>query len=385
MGIFPRGRPFSTSMPQGPGLGLYVHLPFCRVKCSYCAFAVSTDLRLQDRYLAALQREIAQRSELRVQADSLFWGGGTPSRTPRAHLEVLDAAIRRHFDLVPQAEVTLEANPEDVTRDAVAQWRALGVNRLSIGVQSFHDDELIPLGRVHGRARALEAVRIAVDSGLRTSLDLIGGLPGQTPQSFLASLDLALSLGIGHLSVYMLDLEEGSALERRLAMGLVEVPEEESVARMYLATIERAAAAGLEQYELSNFARPGEESRHNLRYWMRRPYFGFGAGAHSFVGRTRTGNLKNVRSYIEALERDDEPVESVEELSREEVAREILLLSLRRTSGIGYPDLLRLTGGKGESWTDTGMREGWLARDEERIRFTPAGFLLSNELLAQLF
>lgn len=381
--------PFSPPMTF-PGasrdaLGIYVHLPFCRVRCSYCAFAVSTDLRLEDAYGDALLREIEARSVPGTPADTIFWGGGTPSRSSLGWLARVDRAVRARFAVAEGAEATLEANPEDVTSDSIAAWKGLGINRLSIGVQSLHDEELRPLGRIHGSARALEALEIAAASGLRASADLILGLPGQTVRSLVESVEGVLATGVGHLSMYMLDLEAGSALESRVGRGLVALPEEEDVAAMYLAAVDLAAAAGLEHYEISNFARPGERSAHNLRYWERRPYAGFGAGAHSFAGRTRRGNLKNVRAYIEALRAGRDPVEMTEDLAPRDEARERIFLALRRTEGIEYPDLIRTTEADGRAWCERGLEQGWLERLGDRVRFTPRGFLVSSALVAELF
>src|SRR5947209_14925650 len=186
-------------------IGLYIHLPFCRVHCTYCPFAVSTDIRLQDQYTDALIAEIEARSN-GEQVDSVFFGGGTPSRTSRENLLRVVGKLRERFDIDDTSEFSIEANPEDVSEEAVEFWRSLGVNRISIGVQSFHDDELRPLGRVHGRAQALDAVRVAVKLGVRTSLDLILGLPRQTAKSFEETLRTAIGTGAGHVSLYMLDL-----------------------------------------------------------------------------------------------------------------------------------------------------------------------------------
>jgi putative oxygen-independent coproporphyrinogen III oxidase len=372
-------------LPDAPDpIGIYVHLPFCRVRCSYCAFAVSTDLRLEDAYGEALLREIASRAG-GGSADTLFWGGGTPSRSAAEWLGRVDGAIRGRFELAADAEVTLEANPEDVDDVSIASWRRLGVSRLSIGVQSLHEEELRPLGRLHGPARALEALAVSVASGLRVSADLILGLPGQSVASCLESVDGVLAAGAGHLSIYMLDLEPGSALESRVARGVMALPEDDEVAEMYLAAVERAARAGLLQYEISNFARNGERSRHNLRYWERRSYVGFGAGAHSFEGRTRRGNLKDVRAYIRAVESGEDPAAMREELDRRDEAREGIFLALRRIEGIGYSELIEWSDGEGRGWCERLMEQGWLEWNGERVRFTPRGFLLSSELVAQLF
>jgi oxygen-independent coproporphyrinogen-3 oxidase len=361
-------------------IGLYVHLPFCRVHCTYCPFAVSTDIRLQDQYTDGLLAEVdARASGERV--DSIFFGGGTPSRTSRENLIRIVDRLRERFAIDDTAEFSLEANPEDVTDDAVAFWRSLGVNRLSIGVQSFHDAELKPLGRVHGRDQALEAIRIAADSGIRTSLDLILGLPRQTEASFRETIEIAIATGAGHVSLYMLDLEEGTALARQVDDGRADLPDDDLVASLYIAAIDRFRDAGFAQYEISNFARPGEECRHNLRYWRREQYLGFGIGAHSFEGDRRFANTRDIQRYI-AGER--EPV-FAEVLGEGEVRRETIFLGLRQATGINYDDVVRLCGEEGIVWMDRGLNDGWLRRVGDQVAFTPSGFLLSNEYISQLF
>ena len=360
--------------------GVYVHLPFCAVHCTYCPFAISTDLSQQDAYVDALLREIDASD--RADVDSVYLGGGTPSRTSLANLTRLFAGLREYFEIASDAEVTLEANPEDVDADAVAAWRAMGVNRISVGVQSFHDDELTAISRIHDRARALDAVRVAVASGARASLDLILGLPGQTPASFRESLDTAIDLGAGHLSLYMLDLEERTPLQAQVSRGRVTLPDDELVAALYVEAIDRLGSAGLRQYEISNFARPGDESRHNLRYWTRGPYHGFGLGAHSFLGETRFANTRDIRQYIE---RAPNARDFSETLGDDEVRRETIFLGLRQTSGLDLQRLARLCGQEGIEWTERGLREGWLRREGSRVAFTPAGFLQSNDYISQLF
>jgi oxygen-independent coproporphyrinogen-3 oxidase len=368
-------------------LGLYFHLPFCAVHCTYCPFAISTDVSLQEAYVDALIREVDSPQRRRGtegdgDIDSVYLGGGTPSRTSLANLTRLFGAIRSRFDLAADAEITLEANPEDVTAGAVAAWRELGVNRISVGVQSFHDDELRVIGRIHDRAQALDAVRTIVASGARSNLDLILGLPNQTAESFRASLDTAIELGAGHLSLYMLDLEERTPLQVQVSRGRVNLPEDDLVADLYLEAVDRLGRAGLQQYEISNFARPGEESRHNLRYWSRSPYLGFGLGAHSFVGRERFANTREIRKYIELAPgaRDFE-----EELSEDEVRRETIFLQLRQTSGMCYEDLVALRGKEGIEWIERGLQGGWLRKNDGRVAFTPSGFLQSNDFISQLF
>src|SRR6266550_2663261 len=360
-------------------LGVYVHLPFCRVHCAYCPFAVSTDLSLQEAYIEALLREIEARAGGEG-VDTIFFGGGTPSRTDRAHLQRITEAIRTRFRVDPDAEFSIEANPEDVTTEAIGFWRSLGINRLSIGVQSFHDGELLPIGRVHGAERAREAIRDAVASGMRTSIDLILGLPNQTADSFRESLSESIASGIGHVSIYMLDLDEDTALRRRIESGVMTVPDEDVIAGLYVEMVKTLNAAGFAQYEISNFARAGEESRHNLRYWRRLEYRGFGLGAHSFIGERRFANTRDIQRYIEGPESD-----FIEDLGDLERRHELVFLRLRQSGGINYDDLLQLCGEEAVGWIEQGVSAGWLLREGSRVAFTPAGFLVSSELISQLF
>ena len=363
-------------------LGVYVHLPFCSTHCTYCPFAISTDLALQDRYVDALLREIRGAAGSQPAVDSIYLGGGTPSRTSLGNLTRLFTRLRERFDVTREAEISMEANPEDVTPQSLEAWRALGVNRVSIGVQSFHDEELEAISRIHDRTRAIEAVRNAVASGVRANLDLILGLPHQTADSFRETLDTAVRLGAGHLSLYMLDLEEKTPLQVQVARGRVALPEDETVARLYVEAIERLDRAGLHQYEISNFARRGEECRHNLRYWTRGAYHGFGLAAHSFDGANRFANTRDIHRYI-ALAPDASDFH--ESLGDDEARRETIFLGLRQTSGILYEDLVRLSGQEGIEWSERGLLEGWLRRVDGRVAFTAAGFLQSNDYISRLF
>jgi oxygen-independent coproporphyrinogen III oxidase len=365
-------------------VSLYVHLPFCSVKCSYCAFAVSTDLRFEERYLGALEREIEERAPGGMPLASLYFGGGTPSRLSTAGIDRLGAALGE-ISIVDGAEVTFEANPEDVHEVTARHWiERLRVNRFSLGVQSFHDDELRPLGRQHGREGALRALRALEGSGCRTNVDLIVGLPSQTVSSVGESVDLALDSTAGHLSLYMLDLERGSALEMRVDAGLLSLPDDSRTAAMYREVVRRAIGHGLHQYEVSNFAVPGEEAVHNRRYWRREPYVGVGLGAHSFDGSRRTANTRDLREYLELMERRGTAVTFEEILSEEEVRRERLLLALRQSDGLPLDEFLDLAGEPGPDWIEEGREEGWLEDDRSRVRLTIDGFLVSNELISRL-
>lgn len=368
-------------------LGLYLHLPFCATHCTYCPFAISTDLSQQNAYTDALLREIGASGQGGRPAgggriDTLYLGGGTPSRTAHDNLARIFGAVHRSFSVDAGAEVTMEANPEDVTPERVALWRGLGVNRISVGVQSFRDEELAAIGRIHDGARAIDALRVVAARGARTNLDLILGLPQQTADSYRASLDTAIALGAGHLSLYMLDLDERTPLQVQAARGRVALPDDDLVADLYLETIETLRRAGLQQYEISNFARPGEESRHNLRYWRRQEYLGFGLGAHSFAGRERFANTRDIRRYIE-LAPDARDFSEV--LGEGEERRETIFLQLRQTSGMCYEDLAALRGREGIEWIERGLQEGWLLQKDDRVAFTGSGFLRSNDFISQLF
>jgi coproporphyrinogen III oxidase-like Fe-S oxidoreductase len=220
-----------------------------------------------------------------------------------------------------------------------------------------------------------------VKSGVRTSLDLILGLPQQTADSFEETLETAIKSGAGHVSLYMLDLEEGTALARQVEDQRVTLPDDDLVANLYTMAIERFAEAGFAQYEISNFARPGEECRHNLRYWRREQYLGFGIGAHSFVGDRRFANTRDIHRYIAGQREPD----FAEVLGEGEVRRETIFLRLRQAEGIDYEDVVRLCGEEGIAWMDRGLSDGWLRRVGNRVAFTPSGFLLSNEYISQLF
>lgn len=364
--------------------GLYVHFPFCRVRCTYCAFAVSTDQSLESRYVEALEKEIESRATGEP-ADTIFYGGGTPSRTNPELLERITGALRQGFRLSPDLEFSMEANPEDLEPRAIERWRAMGVNRLSMGIQSLSDEELLPLGRVHGVQSARRAMKLVAASGMRFSVDLILGLPGQSRDSFWRSLQEAILSGAGHVSIYMLDLEEGTALARQVAQKKTMIPEDESVGEAYFDAIDQMEKAGFHQYEISNFARAGQQCRHNLRYWRRLPYYGFGLSAHSFLGGQRFANVRDAAAYIERMEAGASPVDFEETIGVEEDRRERILLGLRQVAGMSRREFLNLCGKEGSEWIRQGKLEGWVRQSGDRVALTPAGFLLSNEYISRLF
>jgi oxygen-independent coproporphyrinogen-3 oxidase len=360
-------------------LGLYLHVPFCRTRCRYCDFyRVGENRRRMNDYLLALAREIDGWTALHGRpAESVFLGGGTPSLLePEEIASVLDR-LRRRFPFAAGAEVTAEANPSDLSDARVAGLRAAGVDRLSIGVQSFVDRELALLGRRHDAARATEALAAARRSGYASvSLDLMIGVPGQTDGSFAASLATATALAPDHLSLYLLEVHAGSELDYlrrerpRLFAG------EEAQRRRYLAMRERLLAAGYRHYEISNFARPGHECRHNLRYWRCQDWLGLGPAAHSYVDGRRFRHLPDLDAWLA------DPL-AVEELPADPAAERVFL-GLRLDEGID-PELLAQAGIPPEESARRLRRlSDFIERHDGRLRLTPEGKLLSNPVLAEL-
>ena len=298
--------------------GIYIHIPFCRARCSYCDFATGTyEGALADAYVHALVSEITSFGGAQecAEADTIYFGGGTPSLlTPTQIAHILEA-VRGRFRLTPRVEVTMEMNPGTVTPEALRGFREAGVNRASFGAQTFDDGELKRLGRTHTADDTRRTLSLLRDAGVdNISFDLIAGLPNQTLEAWSRNLDEALALRPEHLSLYLLEVHEGTPLAAQIREGRYTAPDADLAAEMYILLAERTRDVGYEQYEISNFCLPGRESRHNMKYWTGTPYFGFGCSAHSFDGRTlRWSNERDARRYVEMLEtRGDALVERTE-------------------------------------------------------------------------
>jgi len=375
---------------------LYVHIPFCEKKCAYCDFySVASRSGMQD-FLAALGREI----ELAAPAgegrsfETVFFGGGTPSLLPPPAVAEILARLRGAFVVLPNAEITLEANPGAVAEGNLDGYRTAGVNRLSIGVQSFLEEELRFLGRIHGAAEARAVVRRARGAGFANiSLDLIYGLPGQRPAAWRRSLDEALALGTEHLSAYNLIVEESTPLARMVRAGRVAPNTPASDAELYALTMDLLADAGYEQYEVSNYARPGRRCRHNLAYWTHEPYLGFGPSAHSFwrdactpYGR-RWWNRADLAGYAQMVGRGLPPRGGEETLGPREALLERILLGLR-SDGVNLAGLREEFGWSPEEGSG-GPVEELLAASLATLRrgvlrLTHRGYLLCDEITARL-
>ena len=315
--------------------GLYFHIPFCRRKCPYCDFYSRTDLATLPAFLDALQREVALRADPALGVDTVYFGGGTPSLCPPEAVGEILALAGACFDLHEAAEVTLEANPGTVDAEALRGLRDAGVNRLNLGIQSFRDEGLQFLGRIHNRRQALAAIAQAQTAGFKNlGLDLIYGLPGQTLADWRSDLAQALSFRPAHLSCYILTFEPGTPMTSDMQAGRLPPPEEDRVAALFEATAALLTEAGYDHYEISNYARnPALRSRHNMKYWHFSPYLGFGPGAHSYRDAVRSWNQADLDLYLQCLAEGRPPRGGKEELSVEQQMLEALLLGLRLKEG----------------------------------------------------
>ena len=372
---------------QGPAstLGLYLHIPFCRSKCDYCDFySLPGGEDRMDGYLRALLRQLEEAAPGAAghSVDTVYVGGGTPTVFGGERLAALLAAVGRLYRLAPGAEITCEANPDSAGEELLRALRRAGFGRLSLGMQSADAGELAAVHRRHTPEQTDAAVAAARRVGFENlSLDLICGLPGQTEESWRRTVEHALSLRPEHLSCYGLKVEEGTPLARRVAEGEV-LPDDDAQADRYLWTVERLARAGFRQYEISNFARPGYESRHNLRYWRLEPYLGFGPGAHSDFGGRRFAVPADLAGYLAG-----EAVPAGETVSPWERGNEYLMLGLRTAAGIAGEEYRRRFGGDFAPLEELLSRfagHGWAERNGDRWRLTPAGFLVSNRLIGAL-
>jgi oxygen-independent coproporphyrinogen-3 oxidase len=368
-------------------LGLYLHIPFCSSICNYCNFNRGLyDEPLKSRYVAALRQEIGG-APAGHRADTIFFGGGTPSLLEPSEVEAIVHTCRDRFDLADDTEITLETNPETVDRAKLEAFRAAGINRLSFGVQSFHDEELRRLGRIHSAARAQAALREALAAGFRNvSLDLMMWLPGQSVSAWLANVDALIGAEPDHASLYLLELYPNAPLKEDMARAGWSLAPDDDAAEMYLQAMARLEEAGLRQYEISNVARDGFASRHNLKYWTDGEWLGFGCGAHSTVAGARWKNVAGTEDYIARVASGASPEVERRLLTREARLEEALFTGLRLTDGIDLEivgerytcDVWRRYGDALRPFVD----EGWVLREGSRLRLTRAGMLMANEVMA---
>ncbi len=371
--------------------GVYVHFPFCAARCSYCDFATvaGRDDRVEP-YLAALRREILSfQHEAPASADTVYLGGGTPSRmTPGQVARVLDA-VRERFSLAPDAEVTIEANPESLLPSRLDGYRGAGVNRVCVGVQSLDDRVLQRVGRLHDARRAEEAVRAARSAGFRSvALDLIAGLPGEDLDAWERTVSAAAGLAPDHVSVYLIETDKDTPLTRSIRAGRTAPADDDALARAWETTVDVLERAGYAAYEISNFAKAGHESRHNLKYWTDAPYAGFGAGAHAYVAGSRRSNPRDLDTYLARIGAGLDPVETEEGYDAGRRASEALVMGLRLAAGVDLGDLGARHGldleARHREALERAESAGLLERVGGKARLTRWGRLRSNELFAEL-
>jgi oxygen-independent coproporphyrinogen-3 oxidase len=367
-------------------LGLYVHIPFCRRKCLYCDFSSYTGAEhLFPAYTTALCQQIADQGGMLCKpgVDTVYIGGGTPSILPVSLLERILVSLADSFAIAEGAEISIEANPGTVTQEQLLQLNSLGINRLSFGVQSFNAELLAALGRIHTAADGMEAVEYAYAAGFNNvSIDLMYGLPGQTAAGFARELKTAAALNTAHISVYGLKLEAGTPLAEAYDQGRLAMPDEAEEEAMYDIMTDYLPGQGLRRYEISNFARPGMECRHNLKYWQYRPYLGLGTAAHSFLNRQRTSSTTDIQEYIAAVSAGRSPVVMRESINRGDAMAEFIFLALRTAHGMSFTDFTRHFAVQFYEQFGIIMEElrsqGLLAADDKRLWLTEKGMKFGN-------
>jgi oxygen-independent coproporphyrinogen-3 oxidase len=369
-------------------LGLYLHIPFCSAICNYCNFNRGLfDAALKTRYVTALESEIRRSTNSgRLEADTIYFGGGTPSLLEPDEIGRIIKACRETFDVSADVEITMEANPETVSESRLAAFREAGVNRLSYGVQSFRNEELRRLSRLHDADRARHALAEARAAGFdNVSLDLMMWLPEQSVDDWLLSVDAAIALAPEHLSLYLLEVYPNAPLKDDMARARWSQAPDEDAEAMYLTAMERLESAGLIQYEISNVARPLRQSRHNLKYWTDGEWLGFGCGAHSTRNGVRWKNLSSTEEYVDAVGRGRPTAVDVRRMTSDEQLGDALFTGLRLTDGIDLDFVERRY--NVDIWARFGndlqrfVEGGWLVRDPSRLRLTRSGMLLAHEVM----
>ncbi len=364
--------------------GIYVHIPYCLRKCQYCDFVSCSDFSTQEAYFAALKQEIAcyEKELSSCQFDSLFFGGGTPSAVP--HRFIIEALELLKPYLSDGAEITLEANPATLTEEKLSAYSEAGINRLSIGLQSAQECELHLLGRLHTVEDFKKNFRMAREAGFTNiNVDIMFGIPEQTVKSFSDTLDTVIAMAPEHLSAYSLILEKGTPLYQQTDLVY---PHEAEEREMYRLLKERLLSAGFEQYEISNFAKPGYGCRHNIKYWKMEPFLGFGTAAHSFWNGTRYSNTTDTLAYIEKLNNRQKPVEQVQEETETDLLQDAVITAFRMTEGVDVAALNEQFSidfaSQYQTVLEKYLQSGHLKKTKKGYAFTDSGVEISNYILS---
>lgn len=361
--------------------GIYIHIPFCKIKCAYCDFvSYEGQESYTDVYIDALEREMTQYEG--TAADTVFIGGGTPSILSAEQIKRLTSLVYKKFDIPENCEFTIEVNPGAVDEEKAAAMLEGGINRVSVGVQSFNDAELKRIGRIHDAKTARDTVLMLKRAGFdNISLDLMTSLPNQTGESLTDTLKMALSLPVKHISAYSLIIEEGTPIEKDYSAGKLVLPDEKEDREMYAAVIDKLSRNGFEQYEISNFAKHGFECRHNIKYWTMQPYIGLGAAAHSFDGERRFYNTSDLHEYIRGSEKE------VISLTRGDKMSEFMITGLRMNAGVSAEAFAGLFGVPLDTVYGREIEKfislGLMRREGGRYALTRRGVDISNSVLCE--
>ncbi|MBZ4188383.1 radical SAM family heme chaperone HemW [Niabella beijingensis] len=368
--------------------GIYIHIPFCKKACNYCNFHFSTSLHYREALIKALGSEIALAATgnfIRTEpVETVYFGGGTPSLLPDEDISSLQQQLKARFPVQEDAEITLEANPDDLTRGKLEAWKAAGVNRLSIGVQSFFERDLVWMNRAHNAQQAKNGLELALTYFNNITIDLIYGVPGLSDERWRQNVETAMDLGIPHLSCYALTVEPETPLDKMIRNHQKQNVTGDQQSEQFLLLMEWLGRAGYEHYEISNFAKPGFRSQHNSAYWQGVPYYGLGPAAHSYNGMTRRWNVANNQQYIRSIAAGIIPYEE-EVLTPVQKQNEYIMTALRTAEGI-MPD--RFEGVIREQLLKRAAQfreKGWLTPEEAVIRLTNEGKLFADGIAADLF
>lgn len=370
--------------------GIYIHIPFCRKACHYCNFHFSTSLQKAPEVLKSIEKEMEIRSEeLKEEINTVYFGGGTPSLIESEAIASMLNKAKKYFKIAPDAEITLEANPDDINIQKAKSWKSIGINRFSLGIQSFADENLQWMNRAHNAVQSFTAIDIIRNVGFENfSIDLIYGTPGQTKEGWIKDVETALKLNIPHLSCYALTVEEKTALHTLIEKGEKQEVNQDEQAERFNMLMELTAEAGYHHYEISNLALPGFESKHNSSYWEGISYIGFGPSAHSYDGKKRKWNIANNIKYVEAIAKQILPLEE-ETLSQNDKLNEYTMTSIRRSKGIEKNRLIQLGGESRlpeiQKMIQPYLESNKVVEDEKGWRLTNEGKFYADGIAAALF
>ena len=370
--------------------GIYIHIPFCKQKCSYCDFHFSTTFQsYRDTMITAIVKEIQERKEyLKNQViETIYFGGGTPSILTENELKLIFETIYSLFPISNSPEITLEANPDDITKAALELWKKFNINRLSIGLQSFREEDLKWMNRAHTSEESLNCVALAKEVGFNNiSIDLIYGLPNFTLEDWKQNIQIAINFGIHHISAYCLTVEDKTALSKWVSSHKIVTANEDQQSEQFEFLISELEKNGIYQYEISNFSTPNFESKHNSNYWKGQHYLGIGPSAHSFNGISRSWNISNNRKYIQLIEDKKETFET-EILSLEDQFNELLLIGLRTVIGVNLEQLKTISTPSVSFWkkVEQMKKNNWLILSETSIVLTKEGRLKADYIASELF